>query len=210
LDQPDAAAALQRAAQSANEPTEQRLPPLPDPDANEDPRPALREALTRAGLGHDDGAEDGLIPARNESETPATWARHLAGLDAERALPPGRALLAERALPTAPLDTYERVIPLPLAEQGRPAPARLAVSRRPGGGLSGSAEAILLRLDGELSRLGPYSVRSTSHAQTPLGITIAVRPDSRATLSEQTAALAAALEHLGLDPRIRLMDLDDG
>ncbi|MHC5068594.1 MAG: hypothetical protein ACYTF0_08380 [Planctomycetota bacterium] len=116
-----------------------------------------------------------------------------------------REVVAETLVPPARLDDYDLVLPLALADHGQAVPARIAVSSRavPGSG----ANASLVRIDLELSRLGPLSVRFSAHPAAPIGILILATGPARTALADDHAALCADLEHLGIDATIRIDDL---
>lgn len=111
--------------------------------------------------------------------------------------------LAEQVFKPKELADYDRVVPLPLSAQQVTTPARLAVASRSTGG---GAQATFVRVDAELTRLGPVSIRlSGADGGGPLAITLIASRPSGAALSEELPALIDDLRGLGLDASVRVV-----
>ena len=99
------------------------------------------------------------------------------------------------------------MVPLPLANQQLPTPARLAVaSRRTGNG----QEATFLRVDAELSNLGNVSVRISGIDSGPLIITIAANTRAGKQLAQHLPTLVGDLKNLGLEAAVRVIAEEPG
>lgn len=111
--------------------------------------------------------------------------------------------LAEQVFKPKELADYDRVVPLPLASHEVTTPARLAVATRSTGG---GQSATFLRVDAELSRLGPLSVRlSGTDAGGPLAITLVAGAAAGAALAEELPALIADLRRQGVEAAVRVV-----
>lgn len=111
--------------------------------------------------------------------------------------------LADQVFKAKDLNDYDRVVPLPLATAQITTPARLAVATRSTGG---GAQATFLRVDAELTRLGPVSLRiSGSDAGGPLAITLITSPASGGLLADELPALIDDLRRLGVDAAVRVV-----
>lgn len=194
---------------------------LPDPAV--DGAPAVARALRLAGVAAQDPAGAPLVhPAA--PDTPL--ARQLAALAESAphdAAPPGptpppaddavqaaagrtvREQLAEQVFKPKDLADYDRVVPLPLAAQQVPTPARLAVATRSGGG---GQDATFLRVDAELSRLGPVSLRMSGIGGGPLAITLVARPGAAAELAGELPAMIEDLRAAGVEAGVRIIEED--
>lgn len=117
-----------------------------------------------------------------------------------------RDVVAQDLLPPKDLADYDRVLALPLAVQGQPVPARLAVSTRrtADGGL-----ACWMRVDCELSQLGPLSVRLGGADAGPVAITLVTTPAAGPAIAEAITALSEDLRAAGIDAALRVV-VDDG
>ncbi|TVR46026.1 MAG: hypothetical protein EA402_03340 [Planctomycetota bacterium] len=115
-----------------------------------------------------------------------------------------REVLADALLPPRHLHDYDVVLPLPLLANQQPLPARLAISQRQQGGTS----ATFLRVDVELSQLGPLSLRLSEVSGHPLGITLFHGPQAAASLRNGIVDLRQDLEQLGIEAHIRLADIN--
>ncbi len=113
-----------------------------------------------------------------------------------------RDAVAQDVLPPKELADYDRVLALPLAVQGQPVPARLAVSTRrtADGGL-----ACWMRVDCELSQLGPLSVRLGGADAGPVAITLVTTPAAGPTIAEAITALSDDLRAAGIDAALRVV-----
>ena len=100
---------------------------------------------------------------------------------------------------------YDLVVPFPLFAQQQPVPARIALSNRQ----HGATEAVFMRIDVELSELGPLSLRFTEMSGNPIGITIFHTPRSQAALQHGLDDLRQDLDALGLESSLRLADYSD-
>lgn len=114
-----------------------------------------------------------------------------------------RDTVAQDLLPPKDLTDYDRVLALPLADHGQPVPARLAVTTRrtATGGL-----ACWMRVDCELSRLGPVSVRLGAVDAGPVAITLFASPAAGAALAAGLPALGEDLRAIGVDAALRVVE----
>lgn len=111
--------------------------------------------------------------------------------------------LADQVFKPKDLADYDRVVPLPLAANDLPTPARLAVATRSTGG---GMQATFVRVDAELSRLGNVSIRlSGADTGGPMAITLVASPRAGALLAEELPALVADLRALGLEAGVRVV-----
>ena len=111
--------------------------------------------------------------------------------------------LADQVFKPKDLADYDRVVPLPLSAAQVTTPARLAVASRSTGG---GAQATFVRVDAELTRLGPVSIRlSGADSGGPLAITLITSRPSGAALADELPALVADLRALGLDAAVRVV-----
>ena len=198
---------------------------LPDPE--QDGAPAVVRALQLAGVTPRQLATG---PRPELAEAPLT--RHLAALSApaqavERGEAPAptpaaaaspalaaatahaaRENFAEQVFKPKEFADYDRVVPLPLAAQQVPTPARLAIANR---NLGGGAQATFLRVDAELDRLGPVSVRISGVSGGPLAITLLAGAGAGQHLVEELPSLVDDLRALGLEAGVRVAeDADHG
>jgi hypothetical protein len=89
-----------------------------------------------------------------------------------------------------------------MAEQV-PTPARLAVATR---STAGGQEATFVRVDAELSQLGPVSIRlSGPAAGGPIAITLVAEGAAGPALAEHLPQLVEDLRKLGLDAAVRVV-----
>ncbi|MCX8040417.1 MAG: hypothetical protein RMM29_09655 [Planctomycetota bacterium] len=114
-----------------------------------------------------------------------------------------REALAEQVFPPRELADYDRVVPLPLATAHDTTPARLAVAQRT---TASGQRATFIRVDAELSALGPVSVRlSGADGGGPIAITLVAGAAAAAALAEELPSLVADLRQLGLDAAVRVV-----
>ena len=113
-----------------------------------------------------------------------------------------REQVARDLLPPQDLTEYDRVLALPLAIAGQPVPARLAVTTRRS---ATGAQACWMRLDCELSRLGPVSVRLGGVEGAPVAITLVARPAAAAELAAALPQLTQDLHQLGVEAALRVV-----
>lgn len=209
------------------------LATLAIPDAGRDGADAVRRAFGLAGIRPGTASDlaapadaaripGGRPPAEREGPRSATLLDHVA--DSGRALrsvtaapaavvearaaldQAAREIAAPTVLRPAALADYAVVVPLLLSDRGQPTPARLAISRRPGGG---GADATYLRIDAQLSRLGTVSVRLSALDHGPMAIAIVAGAPALAALDEVLPELEATLHERGLVASLRLA-VDDG
>ncbi len=116
-----------------------------------------------------------------------------------------REAAAETVFKPQHLNDYDAVLALPMLAQGQPTPARLAVAARavPGGG-----KAYWLRVDAELSSLGPVSVRLSGADHGPMAITIVASRRAGAGIVDGLDDLVHDLDGLGLAAGVRVVDGD--
>lgn len=117
--------------------------------------------------------------------------------------PAVREHLAEQVFKPKELADYDRVVPLPLTATQVPTPARLAVATR---SVGGGSQATFVRVDAELTRLGPVSIRlSGVDSGGPLAITLIAGPAGGAALADGLPDLIADLHTLGIDAAVRVV-----
>ena len=114
--------------------------------------------------------------------------------------------VARDLLPPPDLTEYDRVLALPLAIAGQPLPARLAVTTRHS---ANGTQACWMRLDCELSRLGPVSVRLGGVEGAPVAITLVARPAAAAELAAALPQLTHDLHQLGVEAAVRVVAEDE-
>jgi hypothetical protein len=193
---------------------------LPDPGVAG--APAAAAALALAGIRSAASAQPGARP-RTESAPPTLVKQLAAASEAARADPAGperptlpsgmgealvravREGAAESVVKPESLADYDLVVGLPLQDQGRPTPARLAVAER----RTAAGNATYLRVDAELSHLGPVSVRLSGVDGGPLAITLLADGGGGQALADELPALAASLERLGIVAGLRVASLDE-
>src|SRR5437764_1257802 len=112
---------------------------------------------------------------------------------------------AETVVKPQALVDYDLVMGLPLQVAGQPLAARLAVAERQTSG----GTATFLRVDTELSNLGPLSVRISGMEGGPLAITVLASGAALAELAAAMPALNESLRALGLSVGLRLADLSE-
>ncbi len=111
--------------------------------------------------------------------------------------------LAEQVFKPKELNDYDRVVPLPLGNPQATTPARMAVATRTTGG---GSKATFVRVDAELSHLGPVSVRlSGADVGGPLAITLIAGAATSQALAEELPALVADLRNLGVEAAVRVV-----
>jgi len=179
-------------------------PETPVADVAEDDGPgALRAvvtALAQAGVRPRSAAGDEPLPPTALATTAQAVAREEGGSLAVAAL---REAAADTVLPPRHLDDYDRVVPFPLLAQGQAAPARLAIATRttPGG-----QKATWMRVDCELSRLGPVSVRLSGAEGGPIAITLVARTAGARAIAAGLPDLVADLQARGLPAAVRVVE----
>ena len=190
---PDAATALQA-----------WQPEVPVADVADDDGPAALRAvvtaLAQAGVRPRAAAEDAPPPPAVLTTTAQAVAR---GDGEPLAVAAFRELAADTVLPPRHLDDYDRVVPFPLLAQGQAAPARLAIASRttPGG-----QKATWMRVDCELSRLGPVSVRMSGAEGGPIAITVVARTAGARAIAAGLPDLVADLQSRGLPAAVRVVE----
>jgi hypothetical protein len=195
------------------------------PDAVEDGAVGVRQALALAGLRPRRGVDEvearpptlvrqlaEALPAAETGSTPATERRDErpapAAVLAEAIVGAVREHAAETVFKPQALADYDQVLPLPLLAQGQPAPARVAVAERQ----TATGTATFLRVDAELSRLGPVSVRLSGIDGGALSITLLAHGASGRVLAAGLPDLAESLRQIGVVAGLRVADLasEDG
>ena len=108
----------------------------------------------------------------------------------------------------ASLADYDVVLGVPLQDQGRSTPTRIAVASRPAVG----GTATFVRVDTELSHLGSISVRLSGLQDGPMAITLLADGPGGQALAEALPGLAESLQQLGMVAGLRVASLaaDDG
>lgn len=112
---------------------------------------------------------------------------------------------AETVVKPQSLMDYDFVFGLPLQANNQPLPARLAVAERK----TSAGTATFLRVDAELSQLGPLSVRISGIENGPMAITVLAAGPALAALGEALPDLTEALRALGLAAGVRIADLTE-
>jgi len=110
---------------------------------------------------------------------------------------------AETVVKPQALVDYDIVLGLPLQVNGQPLPARLAVAERK----TTAGTATFLRVDAELSYLGPLSVRISGIEGGPMAITVFGTGPALGALAEALPDLNDSLRALGLTAGVRVADL---
>lgn len=110
---------------------------------------------------------------------------------------------AETVIKPQSLKDYDLVFGLPLQVNGQPLPARLAVAERQ----TSAGTATFLRVDAELSALGPLSVRISGIENGPMAITVLAAGPALTALSDALPDLVESLRALGLAAGVRIADL---
>lgn len=180
-------------------PAEGTSQPAAGTAAQADPPSPGATMATRGALAPRAAADDAVPLAAAAVAAQA----HEAPRPVDAALVAVREVVAQDLLPPKELADYDRVLALPLADHGQPVPARLAVTTRrtAAGGL-----ACWMRVDCELSRLGPVSVRLGSVDAGPVAITLFATPAAGAALAAGLPALGEDLRALGVDAALRVVE----
>jgi hypothetical protein len=110
---------------------------------------------------------------------------------------------AETVVKPQALVDYDLVLGLPLQVNGQPMPARLAVAERK----TSAGTATFLRVDAELTHLGPLSVRISGIDGGPMAITVLGVGPALGALTEALPDLNESLRALGLTAGVRVGDL---
>jgi hypothetical protein len=110
---------------------------------------------------------------------------------------------AETLVKPRSLLDYDVVFGLPLTADQQPLPARVAVAERS----TSAGTATFLRVDADLSALGPLSVRISGIENGPMAITVLASGAALAALGEALPDLSESLRALGLTAGVRLADL---
>jgi hypothetical protein len=110
---------------------------------------------------------------------------------------------AETVVKPQALMDYDLVLGLPLQVNGQPLPARLAVAERK----TTAGTATFLRVDAELTHLGPLSVRISGIEGGPMAITVLGTGPALGALTEALPDLNDSLRALGLTAGVRVADL---
>jgi hypothetical protein len=143
------------------------------------------------------------LPAEPEPGTPALREDQRSAREAvaEATVRTARDSSAQEVFRPRELADYDHVIPLPLRCGELPTPARLAIATRP---TAGGGKAAWLRVDAELSALGPVSVRLGSADGGPVAITVVAAERTARLLAEGLPALVGDLQALGLAAAVRI------
>ncbi len=110
---------------------------------------------------------------------------------------------AETVVKPQALVDYDIVLGLPLQVMGQPLPARLAVAERQ----TSAGTATFLRVDAELTHLGPLSVRISGIENGPMAITVLATGPALGALADALPDLNESLRALGLTAGVRIADL---
>lgn len=180
-------------------------PTVPPTGAETVPRPEPRlvqqlAALVQAVREEPPPPAEANAPHEPAGPIASSMLREQAGLAATSAV---REHSAETVFKPRELVDYDRVLPLPLQSLGQPTPARLAVANRDGGN---GQRATWVRVDAELTRLGPVSIRLSGIEGGPLAITLVAGTAAAQWLAEGLPALAEDLRTLGIEAGLRVSD----
>jgi hypothetical protein len=110
---------------------------------------------------------------------------------------------AETVVKPQALVDYDIVLGLPLMVNNQPMPARLAIAERQ----TSAGTATFLRVDAELTALGPLSVRISGIENGPMAITVLATGPALGALADALPDLSASLRELGLTAGVRIADL---
>jgi len=147
------------------------------------------------------------VVALRDAEATATPSEPRAGASASEAVVRTmREAVAEQVFKPKDLADYDRVIPLPLAADGRPLPARVAVASREA---ANGERATWVRIDAELSHLGSVSVRLSGGVGGPVAITLVAEPGPAQFLIEGLPDLVTDLRARGLVAAVRVATPDE-
>ena len=116
-----------------------------------------------------------------------------------------REQVAETLVKPQALADYDVVLALPMQAQSQPTPARLAVAERHTAG----GTATFVRVDAELTHLGPLSVRLSGIEGGPMAITLLGSGPALAALVAALPNLSESLRQLGLTAGLRVADLGE-
>jgi hypothetical protein len=116
-----------------------------------------------------------------------------------------REQVAETLVKPQALADYDVVLALPMQAQSQPTPARLAVAERHTAG----GTATFVRVDAELTHLGPLSVRLSGIEGGPMAITLLGSGPALAALAAALPNLSESLRQLGLSAGLRVADLGE-
>ena len=116
-----------------------------------------------------------------------------------------REQIAETVIKPRSLADYDMVLALPMQAQGQPTPARLAVAERHTAG----GTATFVRVDAELTHLGPLSVRLSGIDGGAMAITVMATGPALAALTAALPDLSDSLRDLGLTAGLRVADLTE-
>ena len=116
-----------------------------------------------------------------------------------------REQVAETLVKPQALADYDVVLALPMQAQSQPTPARLAVAERHTAG----GTATFVRVDAELTHLGPLSVRLSGIEGGPMAITLLGSGPALAALVAALPNLSESLRQLGLTAGLRIADLGE-
>lgn len=114
-----------------------------------------------------------------------------------------REQVAETMVKPRSLADYDVVLALPMQAHGQPTPARLAVAERHTAG----GTATFVRVDAELTHLGPLSVRLSGIEGGPMAITLLATGPALTALVAALPNLSDSLRELGLTAGLRVADL---
>jgi hypothetical protein len=174
------------------------------PEAAAPARPDLQTAPSTPAASTAPSATPTAPPPHSESDP-----RHTSNVPPpiseleQRTVQTMREHLADQVFKPKELADYDRVVPLPLAANTLPTPARLAVATRSTGG---GVQATFIRVDAELSRLGSISLRlSGADSGGPLAITLVASPAAGTLLADELPALIADLRAIGVEAGVRVV-----
>jgi flagellar hook-length control protein FliK len=116
-----------------------------------------------------------------------------------------RETLAETMFKPQSLSDYDKVLAVPMHVQHHPTPMRFAIAERE----TAAGTATFVRVDTELTNLGPLSVRLSGIEGGALSITIFAHGPAHANLQAALPALSDSLRELGVTAGLRVADWND-
>jgi hypothetical protein len=115
-----------------------------------------------------------------------------------------REQLSEQLFKPQHLTDYDVVIPIPMQTFQQPAPTRFAIAERK----TAQGNATFLRVDTELSQLGPLSVRLSGIEGGATNITIFITPRAERALTDGLPDLITSMQNIGITAAVRLATWD--
>ena len=188
------------------------------PDGGREGVPAIMKALSHVGILPRDETKAGVVPREQTAmqqlaqavtaspQEPSDTRAPLVQQTVDQALTVMvREQLAETMFKPQALADYDKVIAVPMFVQQQPTPTRFAIAERK----TAAGTATFVRVDTELTSLGPISVRMSGIDGGAVSITIFARGPAQVNLTEALPALSDSLRTLGVTAGIRIADWSD-